>query len=96
MSIFVDKLIIIEYNEQKAQFNLSMSGGFELKIDCNKIEILQAKAGMTGAQVAEAAGISRQFFSTIKNRGTCRPSSALVIANALGVDVTEIMEETKQ
>ena len=33
-----------------------------------------------------------EYFSTIKNRGTCWPSTAAKIAKGLGVEVEEILE----
>ena len=44
-------------------------------------------------QLANKAGLSRQNLSTIKNRGTCSALTAVKIATALGVDVTEIVDE---
>lgn len=67
-----------------------------MKINRDKIDLLSADKGMTGAQLATAAGISRQNLSTIKTRGTCAALSAVKIARALGVEVAEIAEEAKQ
>ena len=67
-----------------------------MKISRNKVDLLTADRGMTGKQLAATAGISRQSLSTIKTRGTCTALSAIKIARALGVDVTEIMEEVEQ
>lgn len=63
-----------------------------MNISKQKIELLQARQGRVG-DFAEKAGISRQNISTLKLRGTCRPVTAAKLAAALGVDVTEIMEE---
>lgn len=62
-------------------------------IDRDKIELLAAANGMNSSQVAEEAKISRQNFSTIKTRGTCTAISAVKIANALHVDVVEILKK---
>lgn len=48
---------------------------------------------MTGVQVAKKAGLRPQSYSAVKTRGSCAPTTIYKIANALGVDVTEIMEE---
>lgn len=56
------------------------------------MEILQAKAGLTAAQLAEVSGISRQQISTIKTRGTCLPVTAAKLAAGLGVKLEEILE----
>lgn len=63
-----------------------------MKISRAKIELLQAKAGMTAVQLAKSSGISRQNISTIKGRGTCSPPTAAKLARGLGVSITEILE----
>lgn len=57
------------------------------------LEIMAARKGMKLGQLADKAGLCRQNLSTIKNRGTCTAITACKIATALGVDVTEIIEE---
>ena len=57
------------------------------------LEIMAARKGMKMGQLADKAGLCRQNLSTIKNRGTCTAVTACKIAAALGVDVTEIIEE---
>ena len=98
MSICIDMFNFIEYNFVKAHYVLSIKKWEVnvLKIDQNRLEIWMARRGMTGAQVANAANMTTQLFSTIKIRGTCTPRNLARIANALGVDVTELMEEVKQ
>ncbi|MGN0707337.1 MAG: helix-turn-helix domain-containing protein [Faecalibacterium sp.] len=64
-----------------------------MKIKGNQLELIAAQKGMTIVQLAEKAGLCRQNLSIIKNRGTCRPITAVRIANALGVDVNEIIEQ---
>lgn len=59
----------------------------------NNLAIMAALQGLTLGQVAEKAGINRQNLSIIKRRGSCSPMTAVKIAAALGVDVTEIIEE---
>ena len=44
-----------------------------MKISRQQLELAQAQAGMSAAQLSEASGISRQQISTIKGRGTCTP-----------------------
>ena len=44
-------------------------------------------------QLAEKSELSRQSLSTIKNRGTCSALTAVKIATALGVPVTDIVDE---
>ena len=59
----------------------------------NNLEIMAARKGMNLGKLADKAGLCRQNLSTIKNRGTCSALTAIKIAAALGVDVTEIIEE---
>lgn len=56
------------------------------------LEIMAARKGLKLCQLAEKAGLRRQNLSTIKRRGTCNAMTAIKIADALGVDVTEIIE----
>lgn len=64
-----------------------------MKINKKNLNVLQCRAGMTGVQLAAKAGLKPQFYSVVKNRGTCAPATVCRIAAALGVDVTEIIEE---
>lgn len=57
------------------------------------LEIMAARKGMNLGQLAEKASMNRQNLSTIKKRGSCTALTAVKIAAALGVDVTEIIEE---
>ena len=64
-----------------------------MRIDRDKIELLAATRRVNGAQLAALAGMSRQNLSTIKTRGTCTALSAVKIADARQVDVTEILKQ---
>ena len=57
------------------------------------IEIMAARKGLNLGQLADKAGLCRQNLSTVKNRGTCTALTACKIAAALGVDVTDIVDE---
>ena len=70
-----------------------MGGHKYMKISIRKIEAIMARNGFTKSVLSERSGISRQNISTITLRGTCEPKTAGRIAQALGVDVTEIMDE---
>lgn len=63
-----------------------------MKIKAN-IELSAALKGMSMNQLAQKSGILPQNLSTIKSCGTCSALTACKIAAALGVDVTEIIEE---
>lgn len=64
-----------------------------MKISTKKIETIMARKGLTKTILSDRSGISRQNISTIIIRGTCAPKTAGKIAQALGVDVTDIMKE---
>ena len=64
-----------------------------MKISKKKLDVLQCRAGLTGSQVAVKAGLKPQSYSAVKNRGSCAAPTVAAIAAALGVDVTEIIEE---
>ena len=57
-----------------------------MKLKVN-LEILAACNGMKLSQLADKAGLCRQ------NRGTCSALTAVKIATALGVEVTDIVDE---
>ena len=57
------------------------------------LEIMAARRGLRLGQLADKAGLNRQNMSIVKKRGTCTAMTAIKIADALGVDVTEIIEE---
>lgn len=63
-----------------------------MKISKEKIELILAKKNLKVVEAAKIMGMTRQNFSTIKNRGTCWPSTAAKIAKGLGVEVEEILE----
>lgn len=62
-----------------------------LKIDSQKIDLLQAQQGLTSTALAKKSGISRQNISTIKGRGTCNPLTLAKLAVGLGVDPSELI-----
>lgn len=63
-----------------------------MEINNKKFEIALARSGLTIAQAAERAGISRQRFSMILNQKNVTPQTVGKIAKGIGVDVTEIIE----
>lgn len=64
-----------------------------MNISKRKIEAIQARKQLTQATIADTAGVTRQAFSEVLKRGNCTPITAGKIAAALGVDVTELMED---
>lgn len=64
-----------------------------MELDRNKINIAMARKKMTVSQLAEACGVSRNRINVIMNQRRVTPVCAGKIADGLGVDVTEILED---
>lgn len=64
-----------------------------LKIDARKLELSQAKKGINTNQIIEKSGLTEKTIQSMKNGKPCRPLSVHKLANALNVDVTEILKE---
>lgn len=68
-----------------------------MKVDANKMECCMVRAEVYSvSELAKKVGVSQQTVYAIKQRGTCRMQTAAAIARALGVDVTEIMEDVER
>lgn len=57
-----------------------------------KVDIILARKSCTVSALCESTGISRNRFYTVMNSKKISPKTAGRIAAALGVDVTEILE----
>ena len=64
-----------------------------MKLDREKINILMARKQMTVQKLAEAYGVSRTRMNVILNQRTVSVVSAGRMANALGCDIEEIIEQ---
>lgn len=64
-----------------------------MKISKTKIEMIMAEKKLSTTEFAKRSGISRQSISTVKQRGTCTPTTAGKLADGLGVPVSEIFEQ---
>lgn len=64
-----------------------------MEISRRKIKILMATQALTVKALAERMNTQANNLSTILTRATCRPETAVKIADALGVPVREIIEE---
>lgn len=63
-----------------------------MKLNKDKLLITMARACMNPYDLCSYAGIPYQtYLRALKN--TCKPATAGKIANALGVDVTELLED---
>lgn len=64
-----------------------------MRIDKIKISVLMAKQGLNQTKLAKKAHMSRTNLSIIINGKSCRVETVLRLAEALQVDVTEIIED---
>lgn len=64
-----------------------------MRVDVLKVEAGIARKGMTYVEFAQAAGVSPNGLALVRRTGECMPRTAGRIANALGVDVGEIVEK---
>lgn len=64
-----------------------------MDISKRKIKYLMAKQGLTTKALAERMDTQANNLSTVLTRETCRPDTATRIANALGVQLEEIVKE---
>lgn len=64
-----------------------------MKLDKKKVFLFMARRRFTQRDLADKVGCARQTLYRLENGGECRPELLGRIAKALGVDVTEIMED---
>lgn len=63
-----------------------------MKVDKRKLEIAMARAKLNRNTLAQKAEMPIPTVCNVYSRGTCKPATLGRIAEALGVDVTEIIE----
>lgn len=63
-----------------------------MRISDAKFDIALANSGLTIAQAAERAGVSRQRYAMILNQKRITPQAAGKIAKGVGVKVEQIIE----
>lgn len=66
-----------------------------LTVDRTKIEIAQAKKGISSAKLNKLSGLSSATYYAMLVGKPCKPTSVHKLAKALGVDVTEILKESE-
>lgn len=64
-----------------------------MEISKRKIKVPMATQALTIKALAERMNTQANNLSTVLTRATCRPETAVKIADALGVSVREIIEE---
>lgn len=63
-------------------------------LDEGKIRSLLFEKRMTQTSLAKKMDLSRQYLSTVINRGSCRLDTANKLAQALDVETSEIVERS--
>lgn len=63
-----------------------------MRISKRQVQIYMAKSGLNIKKLAERTGMKPQNLSTVLTRETCRPDTAIRIADALGVEAQEIIK----
>ena len=64
-----------------------------MRIDEIKFAVAMVKKGHNVTSLAQACGISRATLTAAKAGKRIKPETAAAIANALGVEVTDLLEE---
>lgn len=64
-----------------------------MKISKRKMELSMARAKMNLYDLSEKSNVSIHTIGTVLARRSCKPATAGRIAEALGIDVTEILED---
>lgn len=64
-----------------------------LKISQDKVQLAMARKAMNPYDLCSAAGISYAAYHRIMKEGGCKIATLGKISAALGVDVTEIIEQ---
>ncbi len=64
-----------------------------MKVNKKKLEIAMARAKLNRNELAKKANMPVPTICNVYSRGTCKPGTVGKIAAALGVDVTEILED---
>mgnify|MGYP004500394745 CR=1 FL=1 len=64
-----------------------------MKVKVKNINALMAKNIINPYELCTKAGFSYQTYRNLLKKSTCKPATAGRLAKALGVDVTEIIEQ---
>lgn len=55
-----------------------------------RLKEIRAERGLSVPKLVELSGISRRTIQEIENRNDCRVSTAIILANALGISLDEL------
>lgn len=64
-----------------------------MKVNKNKLEIEMARSKLNLTDLAEKTNMPLSSVSNLLRRGACKPATLGKVADALNVDVTELLEE---
>lgn len=64
-----------------------------MKVDRSKLELAMARACLTTAELTENAEMPRSTVNGVISGRSVKPGTIGKVAKALGVDVTEILED---
>lgn len=64
-----------------------------MKVNVLKIRKLQKEKGLKAYELARMAGILPGSLSNLNKSGNCYPITAMALADALGVDLNELIVE---
>lgn len=67
-----------------------------MRADRRKLEIAIANACLTVPEIVQRAGIPRPTYNNVLRTKNVRPATIGKVARALGVPVTDILEEEKE
>lgn len=67
-----------------------------MRANRKKIRLVMARACMSNGEISEAAGLPKQTVNNVLYGRNVRPCTLGKVAKALGVDVTEILEEVNE
>ena len=93
---------IVIITEEKTSVNYKKMKGGEiikmqnLKVDGEKVRLIMARNTMNPYDLCSGAQISYASYRRIMKEGNCKIATLGKIANALGVDVTEILVDSKK
>lgn len=64
-----------------------------MKLDTRKVKLAWARTEKTAAQLAKVYGCTQQCMTVLLSKTEVTPPTAGRLARALGVDVTEIIDD---
>lgn len=67
-----------------------------MKIDALALDRLQQEKGINNKKLAQLVGIGPTAISNLRNRSTTRPLTAMKLAKALGVELSEILPKEER